>query len=337
MDLPEPGGPTMSSEWEPAAAISNTRLAWAWPRTSARSAIGRAMGGATAGFGGGQAFPVGQVGADGKQGAGGQNVRRAGQCRFAGALFGQDEGLAAIPGLQGHGQRAANRPQLAGQRQFAGEFVIGQGRRRDLPAGGEDAEGDRQVEAPGLLGQVGRRQVDGDALAGKLEAGIDDGGAHAVTRLLDLGIGQADQRKAGQAAGQMGLDDDRRRVQAIQSATVGDGQRHAAGLLARAGFFQRVDAGFQGLQLFAGARQHLGLNVEFLAGDQVELAEKAAQHGLGIFFDVAWPACWPAGRSSWRRSLQAFWGRAWGFLRSGAVYHRGIRPGFRSSLLGLGA
>ena len=115
---------------------------------------GRAMGGATAGFGGGQAFPVGQVGADGKQGAGGQNVRRAGQCRFAGALFGQDEGLAAIPGLQGHGQRAANRPQLPGQRQFAGELVIGQGRRRDLPAGGKNAKGDRQVEAPRLLGQA---------------------------------------------------------------------------------------------------------------------------------------------------------------------------------------
>ena len=34
----------------------------------------------------------------------------------------------------------------------------------DLPAGREDAERDRQVEATGVLGQVGRRQVDDRAL-----------------------------------------------------------------------------------------------------------------------------------------------------------------------------
>ena len=38
IDLPEPGGPTMSKEWPPAAAISSTRLTPAWPFTSARSA-----------------------------------------------------------------------------------------------------------------------------------------------------------------------------------------------------------------------------------------------------------------------------------------------------------
>ena len=54
----------------------------------------------------------------------------------------------------------------------------------------------------------------------------DDGGAHAIARFLDFGVGQADQREAGQAAGEMGLDRHRRRVQAIQSATVCDGQRH---------------------------------------------------------------------------------------------------------------
>ena len=42
------------------------------------------------------------------------------KCRFAGALFGRMKALPPVPGLQGHGQRAANRPQLAGQRQFAG-------------------------------------------------------------------------------------------------------------------------------------------------------------------------------------------------------------------------
>ena len=37
IDLPEPGGPTISRLWPPAAAISSARLAPAWPLTSARS------------------------------------------------------------------------------------------------------------------------------------------------------------------------------------------------------------------------------------------------------------------------------------------------------------
>ena len=37
IDLPEPGGPTMSSEWPPAAAISKARFGPAWPLTSAMS------------------------------------------------------------------------------------------------------------------------------------------------------------------------------------------------------------------------------------------------------------------------------------------------------------
>jgi len=44
----------------------------------------------------------------------------------------------------------------------------------------------------GFLGQVGRRQVDGDALGGKLKAAVLDGGADPVLGFLDLGVGQAD-------------------------------------------------------------------------------------------------------------------------------------------------
>lgn len=33
----------------------------------------------------------------------------------------------------------------------------------DLAAGGEDAQGDRQVEAPGILRQIGRREIDGES------------------------------------------------------------------------------------------------------------------------------------------------------------------------------
>jgi hypothetical protein len=40
MDLPDRGGPNISSECEPAAAISKARLVSGWPRTSLRSALG---------------------------------------------------------------------------------------------------------------------------------------------------------------------------------------------------------------------------------------------------------------------------------------------------------
>ena len=37
MDLPEPGGPDMSTLWPPAAAISKARFTCSWPFTSAKS------------------------------------------------------------------------------------------------------------------------------------------------------------------------------------------------------------------------------------------------------------------------------------------------------------
>ncbi len=40
IDLPEPGGPTISRLWPPAAAISSARLARSWPLMSARSDAG---------------------------------------------------------------------------------------------------------------------------------------------------------------------------------------------------------------------------------------------------------------------------------------------------------
>ena len=46
MDLPEPGGPTSSTPWLPAAAISSARRAAAWPFTSAKSGpSGTVLGG----------------------------------------------------------------------------------------------------------------------------------------------------------------------------------------------------------------------------------------------------------------------------------------------------
>ena len=75
-------------------------------------------------------------------------------------------GSIAMPYLS----RAADRPQLARERQFARELVSIERGRRNLPAGSQNPERDRQVEATGLLRQVGGREVDGDPPHREVEA-----------------------------------------------------------------------------------------------------------------------------------------------------------------------
>ena len=100
--------------------------------------------------------------------------------------------------------------------------------RVDLAGGGEDAERDRQVEAARFLRQVGRREADGDALVVReLEAARLQRRADALARFLDLGVGQADQREARQAVGEVHFDRHRRRVEAAQGAAADEGEGHA--------------------------------------------------------------------------------------------------------------
>ncbi|MCY1370509.1 hypothetical protein D9M69_576020 [compost metagenome] len=122
---------------------------------------------------------------------------------------------------QAHGHCAAHRAQLTAQRELAGEFPAGQARGADLAAGGQDAQRDRQVKTARVLGQVGRGEVDGDALGrGELQPRVGDGRAHPFARFLHLGIGQAHQREAGQAIGQMDFHADRTGFQAQQCTAV---------------------------------------------------------------------------------------------------------------------
>ncbi len=91
----------------------------------------------------------------------------AGRCLRAGLGQHQRALMRCAAHRQCQRQGAAHGPQLAGQRQLAGELE-GLGSRRVPVAGrGEDAQRDRQVEAPRLLGHVGRCQVDRRLLCGK--------------------------------------------------------------------------------------------------------------------------------------------------------------------------
>ena len=125
-------------------------------------------------------------------------------------------------------QGAMHRPQLAAERELAGELEAFEARRVDLSGCGQDAEGDRQVEATRFLRQVRRCEADGDALVVReLEAARLQGGAHALARLLHLGVGEAHQGEARQAVGEMDLDLDLGCLEAAQGPAVNGGEAHA--------------------------------------------------------------------------------------------------------------
>ncbi len=155
IDLPVPGGPTSSAECWQAAATSIARRACTWQ--------------AGVGQGADVVARLAQRG-DGvhrevfDQRGLGTVARRhhEGARRFAG---GRARGVVACQAHR-HGERATYRAQFAGQRQLGGIFMVVECLGRNLAAGGQDAQCDRQVEAARLLGQVGRRQVDGSRRLG---------------------------------------------------------------------------------------------------------------------------------------------------------------------------
>ncbi len=104
---------------------------------------------------------------------------------------------------QGAGQDCRHRAQRPGKGQLADPFHVLQFHPPQLAAGEQNAHRDRQIETAAVLGQVRRRQIDGDALLGKAEAAVDQRRAHPVLALADRGVGQADHGEAGQPRAQM--------------------------------------------------------------------------------------------------------------------------------------
>ncbi len=168
--------------------------------------------------------PPGEVRAHFEQAARRMHDRIADQRRLACARLRQHERAAGAARGERHRQRAADRAQLAGQRQFAGEFMRGERRLRELAGGRKHAERNRQVEAAGLLGQVGGRQVDRELARREVEVRVLQRGANAVARLLDLGFRQPDQVEPGQTVAGVALDGDQRRVETRETARQDDGE-----------------------------------------------------------------------------------------------------------------
>jgi hypothetical protein len=192
---------------------------------------------------------------------------------------------------QRHGERAAHRAQLAGERELAGEFLPGERVGIELAACGQDAERNRQVETAGVLRQLSGREVDRDAPRRELEVRVVERGAHAVARLPHFRIRQSDDVESRQPRSEVDFHAHLGRVDSGERAARHRGDGHetdkrrcgGAGLLAR---FQLGDARLELGELGVRALQNLLLHLEVLAHHQVEAVEPGAQERAQVFLDV---------------------------------------------------
>src|ERR1043166_2472068 len=90
---------------------------------------------------------------------------------------------ARLPGSQGNGQCATNRPHAAVQREFAdGKDVCQMLGFREVAVRAKDSECDWQIETCAFLSHVSRRQIDGRFLKRKEEGTVVYSGANSFTR-----------------------------------------------------------------------------------------------------------------------------------------------------------
>ena len=126
-------------------------------------------------------------------------------------------------GPDGSGQHAGDGNQASVERKLAQRR---QARQRIL---GDDLHGDQQpqcygqVEMAAFLGQVGGREIDGDALGREGEPHGADCGTHPLAAFGHRLVGQADDGKGGQAGGDLDLHVDRHHVDALEGEAVDPG------------------------------------------------------------------------------------------------------------------
>ena len=99
---------------------------------------------------------------------------------------------------------------------------------QQLPGGDQQAQGDRQIEAAGVLAQIGRGQVDDGAAGVAAVAEVGQGPLDAVDALLDRHLRQADEDRLGQAGRGIDLDLDGHGVDADEGEGVELGEHARA-------------------------------------------------------------------------------------------------------------
>ncbi len=176
---------------------------------------------------GADALVAAQVGRKLREGVDGVDGRALHQRRLRRVRRWHEDRLhAALAGQRHHRQDAMRMPQPAVEAQLTEEQCAfdlrdwpGRREGRDLLCRQQDADSDGQVVGGASLAQVGGGEVDDDTLQREDGATVLDGGAHPLLRLVDGGVGQADQRKRGQPMRDVYLDFDNRAFQAHHRAT----------------------------------------------------------------------------------------------------------------------
>ena len=132
------------------------------------------------------------------------------------ARRGADQPVAAPVGRDRGGQDAGDRGDRAVERELAEHGEAGERVGRDRPDRRHDAERDRQVVVAAFLGQVGRGEIDGDALCRQREAGGDQRRAHPLARFGDRLVGEADDHEGDVAGRDLHLHVDGPRLDALE-------------------------------------------------------------------------------------------------------------------------
>ena len=116
-----------------------------------------------------------------------------------------------------HRQRPAGRPRRAVEGQLSDHGVAIEPVGHHLPATGQQAQGNRQVERRGLLRQFRRGEVDHHPIIRPQEARVHHRPLDAVRAFLDRRLGKSDQNRFGKCAGRdVHLHLDRHRLDADQ-------------------------------------------------------------------------------------------------------------------------
>ena len=198
--FPAPGGPTSSALWPPAAAISSARRA-STGRGRRRNRVATAPAPRRAALRS-RHEPAGSLTAcTASQGRHPVQPQARDDGRFGLVAERQQESTITVaPGARGHRQHAPSRSDRAVERQRADQQMSSTSRRRG-PAAASTPSAIGRSNVRAFLADVGRREVDGDSMRRKLEAGIANRAADAIAALADAGVGEADHVEGRQSEG----------------------------------------------------------------------------------------------------------------------------------------
>ena len=235
MVLPAPGGPSRKT-WCPPAAATSMRLDGVVVAAhvgevagcvgSASAGVGRVVDGGTGSTWRSSYSPPCQMAASSSDAT--PTTRMPGTSAASVALpVGTMHGVVAGARRGEHrGQDAVDRAQPPVEPELAEVHHAIDGLGREFAGRGETGDRDGEVEAGAVLRQRGRREVDGELARRQRAAGVDRGRAHAVARLAERGIGQADDDEGGQLRREVGLDLDDRAGEPEQGDRAGAGDGH---------------------------------------------------------------------------------------------------------------